>query len=336
MAPVKREDFEKDKWDTTELAEYAADERYFLYPRQHRELLHPTGVFHHRGGYFLFRNINMGAQYISGPEEYEPERLLDEAFENGLDNLFLVRDDLPPQDEMDLGMDLDSFDKDPTFDDIYYDQLREYKRNSVALALIGNDNEDSIRQTLMGLRDGFVKFPDYHFTIYSIDNGSRDNTTEEILRSAKELNLGIKHYRNPRMEDPSKVLRMLYKTILDYRISDATDIGKEDYFNFIIRTDFNKGDNAERIIESFSQFLEGTHANEQRFNWARTKGKPTNLIYDIDYLHIMFENISFDHHLRRIPQNPDRLLRVNRKGPAPIVDTQCEAGLELLVSWEDC
>jgi len=117
-APINRSHFKKDKWDATEIAEYLADERSFHFPEEQLKLLKLANARRHNGGYFIFKDLNTDPKYVAGPYRHNKEGVLEKAFEIGLDNLFLVKDDLPAFSEYPWDTD-PGFDTDPTFWDIY-------------------------------------------------------------------------------------------------------------------------------------------------------------------------------------------------------------------------
>lgn len=229
----------------------------------------------------------------------EPETALMKAFEQGYDRLYLVVNSLSDMEDTDGG------NHDPAFEDIFY-ELGVFKRNCIAVVLPAFNQEENVEMTFRSLNNRFKNFSDYNFTIYSIDDGSTDKTSEEIARCAEKFGLIINHHKNEKKRGCSKTLMEAYNRIIAHKNSGATSIGLRDYFNYILRTNFDCSHRLEEVIDTFINnlpVLDGV-----RTSCLILSKDPRNQLYEIESLNIVMENIRTCSDCKGRNINPDVFL----------------------------
>ena len=113
----------------------------------------------------------------------------------------------------------------------------------IALILPAYNVEDYIERSFSNIQKGIEKFPEHEFTLFPIDDASKDRTYEAICYFGVHYKLRVRPFRNPKNIGNALSLKRIYQST----INTANDV--------FIKTDLDADFNQQTVIERLMPYV---------------------------------------------------------------------------------
>lgn len=117
------------------------------------------------------------------------------------------------------------------------------KDENIALVLPAFNEESGIERALRNVKSGINLFPQYNFTLFTVDDGSSDNTSEAIAHWSEFLDLNLSPSRNDVNIGIAQTLKKTYREVVQ------TDN------DFIIKTDLDSDFDQRIVLERLVPYV---------------------------------------------------------------------------------